>query len=148
MIPPTLSLAQHALTPPSKAILPNTPSLDAVNNTNTPGITSLTGNALVNHHTPSHNGVSADTEAFYAMGPDAIPPGPPPVNLSPSMSLDSANIFEDLPRYLQGIGGPSDATAMLGAQIQVEQATLGWTLIGQMASKAVSGIQTLFNNQV
>ena len=137
----------HVSSLASKAAASNAPLLDPAS-TNIQDTTSFNGNNVVNHHTPGHSEVSANTEAFYTMGPDAIPTGPPPVSLSPSMSLDSANLFQDLPRYLQAVGGPNNPQSMLAAQVQVEQATLGWTLIGQMSSKAVSGIQTLFNNQV
>ena len=110
-------------------------------------------NDIINHHFNNgthHHGTSLPdhVEAFYAMGPNAPVEGPPPVSNSPSMAMDSANVFDDLPRYLQQEGGATNPAAMLAAQMQITQATLGWTLIGQMASKAVSGMQTLFNNQV
>ena len=95
-----------------------------------------------------HNQLPAGVESFYTMGPDAVAPTVPPVSTSPFMSLDSANLFEDLPRYLNQVGGPCDPMAMLNAQIQVTQAALGWQLMGQMASKASTGISGLFNNQV
>ena len=118
--------------------------------THTPDVTQ--SNDVINQHFngTQHHGTSLPdhVEAFYTMGPNAPVEGPPPVSTSPSMSMNSANVFNDLPRYLQEIGGPTNPAAMLAAQAQVTEATLGWTLIGQMASKAVSGIQTLFNTQV
>ena len=96
----------------------------------------------------SHSSLPADVEAFYTMGPDPVAPTHPSVSMAPTMSLDSANLFDDLPRYLQQAGGPSDPTAILNAQVQVTQASLGWQLIGQIAAKSVSGMQSLLNNQV
>ncbi len=96
----------------------------------------------------AHSSLPADVEAFYTMGPDAVTPTHPPVNTSPTMSMDSANLFQDLPNYLNKVGGPSDPTAILNAQVQVTQAALGWQLMGQIAAKSVSGIQSLLNNQV
>lgn len=97
----------------------------------------------------SHSSLPSDIEAFYTMGPDAVTaPITPPVSTSPTMGLDSANLFEDLPRYLNQVGGPTDPTAILSAQVQVIQASLGWQLMGQIAAKSVSGIQSLLNNQV
>ncbi|MBM3856768.1 MAG: hypothetical protein FJ390_02250 [Verrucomicrobia bacterium] len=97
----------------------------------------------------AHSSLPADVEAFYTMGPDAVKaPAEPPVNMSPTMGLDSANLFEDLPHYLSKVGGPEDPTAILAAQVQVIQASLGWQLMGQIAAKSVSGIQSLLNNQV
>lgn len=61
---------------------------------------------------------------------------------------NSANLFVDSLHSLQAKGGPSDPLAMLKFQAQLVETTLNWTLYGQMASKAVSGIQSLFNNQV
>lgn len=96
-----------------------------------------------------HSSLPADIETFYTMGPDAaVAPTQAPVSTSPTMALDSANLFEDLPRYLSKVGGPSDPTAILSAQVQVIQASLGWQLMGQIAAKSVSGIQSLLNNQV
>lgn len=132
------SLASKAVTPDILTLTANNGAID----------NSASNVGAVNHHTPSHNAVSASTNAFYTMGPEVISKGPPPVSMDPKMALNSANVFEDLPRYLQQVGGPSNAAGMLAAQIQVTQATLGWSLIGQMASKTASGIQTLFNNQV
>lgn len=97
----------------------------------------------------SHSSLPPDIEAFYTMGPDAVTaPVAPPVSTSPTMGLDSANLFADLPHYLNQIGGPNDPTALLSAQVQVIQASLGWQLMGQIAAKSVSGIQSLLNNQV
>ncbi len=97
----------------------------------------------------SHSPLPADIEAFYTMGPDAVKaPVEPPVSTSSTMGLDSSNLFEDLPHYLNKVGGPSDPTAILSAQVQVIQASLGWQLMGQIAAKSVSGIQSLLNNQV
>jgi hypothetical protein len=96
----------------------------------------------------AHSPLPADIETFYTMGPDAVAPTHPAVNTAPTMSLDSANLFEDLPRYLHQVGSPSDPTAILAAQVQVIQASLGWQLMGQIAAKSVSGIQSLLNNQV
>jgi len=96
----------------------------------------------------SNSSLPADVEAFYTAGPDAIAPTQPAVSTAPTMSIDSANLFNDLPRYLHQIGGPSDPTAMLAAQVQVTQATLGWQLMGEIAAKSVTGIQSLLNNQV
>jgi len=96
----------------------------------------------------SHSPLPADVETFYTMGPDAVAPTQPPVNTASTMSLDSANLFNDLPRYLNQVGGPSDPTAMLTAQVQVIQASLGWQLMGEIAAKSVTGIQSLLNNQV
>ncbi len=95
-----------------------------------------------------HSSLPPDIESFYTMGPDTVAPVSKPVNTAPTMSLDSANLFEDLPRYLSGVGGPSDPTAILSAQVQVIQASLGWQLMGQIAAKSVTGIQSLLNNQV
>lgn len=95
-----------------------------------------------------HSSLPADVESFYTMGPDTVAAPHPPVNTAPTMSLDSANLFNDLPRYLSQVGGPSDPTAILNAQVQVIQASLGWQLMGQIAAKSVSGIQSLLNNQV
>jgi hypothetical protein len=96
----------------------------------------------------AHSSLPADVESFYTMGPDAVAPTQPPVNTAPTMSLDSANLFNDLPRYLSQVGGPADPTAILNAQVQVIQASLGWQLMGQIAAKSVSGMQSLLNNQV
>ena len=96
----------------------------------------------------SNSSLPPDIEAFYTMGPDAVVPVQPPVNTSPTMALDSANLFDDLPRYLNQVGGPTDPTAILAAQVQVIQASLGWQLMGQIASKTVSGATSLLNNQV
>jgi len=124
---------------------------NAVDSSNAPDPTAHV-NDVINHHfngiQPQDMPLPDHVTSFYTMGPNAPVQGPPPVSTSPSMSMDSAHVFEDLPRYLQEVGGPSDPAAMLAAQVQVTEATLGWTLIGQMASKAVSGMQTLFNNQV
>jgi len=96
-----------------------------------------------------HSSLPADVEAFYTMGPDAVAaPTHSPVSTASTMSIDSANLFEDLPNYLNKVGGPSDPTAILNAQVQVTQATLAWQLMGQIAAKSVSGIQSLLNNQV
>jgi|GEM_PF-2381983 len=96
-----------------------------------------------------HSSLPADIESFYTMGPDTVAaPTQPPVSTAPTMGLDSANLFEDLPRYLSKVGGPSDPTAILAAQVQVIQASLGWQLMGQIAAKSVTGIQSLLNNQV
>lgn len=94
------------------------------------------------------NPLPSDIEAFYTMGPDIAAPVQAPVNTAPTMSLDSSNLFADLPHYLSHVGGPSDPTAILAAQVQVIQASLGWQLMGQIAAKGVSGIQSLLNNQV
>ncbi len=61
---------------------------------------------------------------------------------------NSANLFTDSVNFLQKKGGPSDPLAMFNLQAQMIETTLNWSLYGQMASKAVSGIQSLFNNQV
>lgn len=115
---------------------------------NIPDPSIANSNGAVNHHAPSSHVVSPETVAFYSVGPNEAPIATPSVNLDPNMSMDSANLFEDLPKYLQGVGGSSSAAGMLAAQVQVTQATLGWSLVGQMASKVSSGIQSLFNNQV
>lgn len=97
----------------------------------------------------AHSSLPADVEAFYTMGPDAAAaPTHPSVSTAPTMSMDSANLFQDLPNYLNKVGGPSDPTAILNAQVQVTEASLGWQLMGQIAAKSVSGIQSLLNNQV
>lgn len=59
-----------------------------------------------------------------------------------------SNLFTDSANFLQKKGGPSDPLAMFKLQEQMVETTLNWSLYGQMASKAVSGIQSLFNNQV
>ena len=96
----------------------------------------------------AHSSLPADVEAFYTMGPDTVASTKPSVSTAPTMSLDSANLFQDLPNYLSKVGGPSDPTAILNAKVQVIQASLGWQLMGQIAAKSVSGIQSLLNNQV
>ena len=59
-----------------------------------------------------------------------------------------SNLFTESGNFLQKQGGPSDPLAMFKLQEQMVEVTLNWSLYGQMASKAVSGIQSLFNNQV
>jgi hypothetical protein len=59
-----------------------------------------------------------------------------------------SNLFTESGNFLQKQGGPSDPLAMFKLQAQMVEVTLNWSLYGQMASKAVSGIQSLFNNQV
>ncbi|HLB34169.1 MAG: hypothetical protein A3F67_00660 [Verrucomicrobia bacterium RIFCSPHIGHO2_12_FULL_41_10] len=88
--------------------------------------------------------LSPDAEAFYTVGTQKCPC--PVSSLPPSMNM--TNVFDDFPKFLRTEGGPSSAVGLLAAQMEVTQVTLGWSLIGQMASKASSGIQSLFNNQV
>ena len=84
-------------------------------------------------------------EAFYTAAPEtpsfnnhAIPPSP----------LDTSNMFDDASKFLNQGAGPSSAVNLLKAQAEVIQVTLGWSVIGQLASKAASGLQTFLNNQV
>ena len=123
---------------------------NAVHNNTSPQLDPNQLKDLINNQlgTNNHNPLPPDIESFYTMGPDAVPPTAPPVSTAPTMSIDSANLFNDLPRYLSQVGGPNEPTALLAAQVQVTQASLAWQLMGQVASKAVSGIQSLFNNQV
>jgi hypothetical protein len=95
-----------------------------------------------------HSSLPADVEAFYTMGPDAVAPTQAPINTAPTMSIDSANLFQDLPAYLHQIGGPSDPTALLRAQVEVTEASLAWQFMGQLSAKSVTGLQSLLNNQV
>jgi hypothetical protein len=59
-----------------------------------------------------------------------------------------SNLFTESANFLQKKGGPSDPLAMFQLQAQMIEVTLNWSVYGQIASKAVSGIQSLFNNQV
>ncbi|MFZ4115090.1 MAG: hypothetical protein ACOYK6_00025 [Chthoniobacterales bacterium] len=69
-------------------------------------------------------------------------------NNGDSNYTNSSNLFTDSVHFLQKQGGPSDPLAMFKLQAEIIETTLNWSLYGQMASKAVSGIQSLFNNQV
>ncbi len=61
---------------------------------------------------------------------------------------NSSHLFTDPLSSLPKKGGLTDPLAMFKLQAEVIETTLNWSLYGQMASKAVSGIQSLFNNQV
>lgn len=105
-------------------------------------------------HQNQHQTIPNEVEAFYAIGSDPLTigaPGQGGLAHAPQGSGDytnSSNLFTDSINSLQEKGGPSDPVAMLKFQAQMVETTLNWSLYGQMASKAVSGIQSLFNNQV
>ena len=122
--------------------------------------------------TQQQQAIPDDVEAFYTVGNDPLGVGFQPSNMNASNFLEmhnpeashaaqghmmggsgsdytnSSNLFTDPINALQKQGGPSDPLAMFKLQAQIIETTLNWSLYGQMASKAVSGIQSLFNNQV
>jgi hypothetical protein len=65
-----------------------------------------------------------------------------------SSLLNSSDVFTDSIKLLQSQGGATSPVALLAAQAQILNATLQLSMYGQIASKASSGLQTMFNNQV
>lgn len=86
--------------------------------------------------------------SFYTKGlnlpvNEVSPPGATPPSL-----LNSSDVFNDSVKLLQSQGGATSPVALLAAQAQILNATLQLSMYGQIASKASSGLQTMFNNQV
>ena len=86
--------------------------------------------------------------SFYTRGPDLPPHMVPPAGAPPSSLLNSSDVFNDSVKMLQSQGGATSPAALLAAQAQIIDATLQLSMYGQIASKASSGIQSMFNNQV
>lgn len=130
-----------------KTVSSNVPGIDLAS-ANTPDPSLLHTAGSVNHHTPDHTPVvSPETEAFYTMGPDAVPAGPKQIDPSSSI-IDSAKLFEDPAYLLQSWGGPSNPMAMLKFQFEIARATDAWQATSQVAGKLTSGLNTLMTNQV
>jgi hypothetical protein len=89
-----------------------------------------------------------DTEAYHGHQGNGGGGSGSQGNNGDSNYANSSNLFTDSVNFLQKKGGPSDPLAMFQLQAEIIETTLNWSLYGQMASKAVSGIQSLFNNQV
>ena len=140
-VPPTPATGP-GVTPNAAAPAPNTPALTSHATAPTPGPDP--SQAAINA-TVADMKLAPDVHSFYTVGAEEVPVTKPHEVKSP---MEMNNLFEDLPKFLGQEGGPSNPAGLLAAQTQVIQVTLGWSLIGQMASKAASGMQALFNNQV
>lgn len=75
-----------------------------------------------------------------------------PVSSSPIFQMPFVEgqntVFEIGNQTIAANGGVTDPAALIRAQVQVLAAEMSWIFTAQIANKASSGVQTLFNNQV
>ena len=59
-----------------------------------------------------------------------------------------STVFQLGNQVIEDNGGIMDPSAIIRSQVQMLTAEMSWIFTAQLANKASSGIQTLFNNQV
>jgi hypothetical protein len=62
--------------------------------------------------------------------------------------FNQPDVFRAGNQAIEMNGGVMDPSALLRSQVQVLSAEMSWIFTAQLANKASSGVQTLFNNQV
>ncbi len=145
----TLPHAASMVAPPNLALLQNQHNAIGQGNTTSsqPSPDDLTTQQVNNIQDatkllPDHIG------SFYTRGPDFPVNQVPPPGATPTSLLNSSDVFNDSVKLLQSQGGATSPAALLAAQAQIINATLQLSMYGQIASKASSGLQTMFNNPV
>lgn len=80
--------------------------------------------------------------------PVSLPPGQ--VDAKPMLDVNFTNndLFGITEKVIMENGGPTSPAAVLQAQMEMVSVQMSWLLTSQLASKASSGAQTLFNNSV